>query len=254
MSPFEVTCLMKVIQHQKVSGYFTPGTFQQYVLGPASYVTPIPDTLASADAAPMLCAGLTVYSALRKSLAKSGQWVVISGAGGGLGHMACQIASRGMAFRVLGIDHGSKESFVRECGAEEFLDVAKFDDGSLKNEVRRITGGRGASAAIVCAASNRSYAQALSFLKFHGTLVCVGMPEGRNEAIGGAFPSQMVLDEIRIVGSAVGGRREALEVLELAARGVVKTHYRLEKMENLNDVFQEMAEGKLQGRVVLDLA
>ena len=100
--------------NQKISGYYTPGTvsnvtpwwssssktdsnlqFQQYVLGPADYVTPIPEGLDSAMAAPMLCAGVTVYSALRKSGAKSGDWVAIMGAGGGLGHIACQIAARG---------------------------------------------------------------------------------------------------------------------------------------------------------------
>jgi D-arabinose 1-dehydrogenase-like Zn-dependent alcohol dehydrogenase len=62
------------------------GTFQQYTLGPANYVTPIPESLDSADAAPMLCAGVTVYSALRKSGAKSGDWIALLGAGGGVRH------------------------------------------------------------------------------------------------------------------------------------------------------------------------
>lgn len=57
---------------QKISGYYTPGTFQQYALAPANYVTPIPDGLDSAAAAPMLCAGVTVYSALRKANAEAG--------------------------------------------------------------------------------------------------------------------------------------------------------------------------------------
>lgn len=69
--------------NQKVSGYYTPGTFQQYVLGPANYVTPIPDSLDSAAAAPMLCAGVTVYSALEKSGARGGDWIALLGAGGG---------------------------------------------------------------------------------------------------------------------------------------------------------------------------
>lgn len=69
---------------QRISGYYTPGTFQQYVVGPASYMTPIPKNLPSDLAAPMLCAGVTAYSALRKSGAKSGDWVVLLGAGGGV--------------------------------------------------------------------------------------------------------------------------------------------------------------------------
>jgi alcohol dehydrogenase, propanol-preferring len=216
-------------------------------------VTPIPEGLSSPDAAPLLCAGVTVYAALRKSEAKSGQWVVISGAGGGLGHLGTQIASKGMALRVLGIDHGSKERLVMDCGAEAFIDITKHDDKSIGEEVKKITGGLGASAVIVCTAANKAYAQALSMLRFGGTLVCVGMPEGDLVPIAGAFPSVLVQRQFRIVGSAVGNNKEALEVLELAARGLVKTHYRIEKMEKLTEIFQEMSEMKMQGRVVLDL-
>ncbi|KFZ13659.1 hypothetical protein V502_06498, partial [Pseudogymnoascus sp. VKM F-4520 (FW-2644)] len=132
--------------NQKISGYYTPGTFQQYVLAPSTYVTPIPAALKSEDAAPLLCAGLTSYAALRKSGAQSGQFVVISGAGGGLGHLAIQIGARGMGLRMIGIDHGSKEALVKESGAEAFFDVTKFDDAALAAEVKKVTGGLGAHA------------------------------------------------------------------------------------------------------------
>ncbi|RFU25271.1 hypothetical protein B7463_g11057, partial [Scytalidium lignicola] len=241
------------IKHQKVSGYYYPGTFQQYALAPANYVTPIPDGLSSQDAAPLLCAGITTYSALRKCGAQSGQWVVIAGAGGGLGHLACQIGSRGMAYRILGIDHGSKEQLVKDCGAEAFLDVTKYGDEEIEKEVKRITGGLGASAVIVCTGSNKAYAQAVNFLRFGGTLVCVGVPEGVLVAIATAFPGKIIGQELVIKGSATGNNREAMEILEMAARGIVKTHSRLEKMDKLTEVFQEMEEGKMQGRVVIDL-
>lgn len=201
----------------------------------------------------MLCAGVTSYAALRKSEAKSGQWVVIAGAGGGLGHLATQIGAKGMALRILGIDHGSKEKLVMDCGAEAFIDITKHDDKSIKEEVKKITGGLGASAVIVCTASNRAYAQAMGFLRFGGTLVCVGVPEGDLVPIAEAFPGIMVAFQTRIVGSAVGNQKEVLEVLDLAARGLVNTHFRLEKLENLTEIFQEMSDGKMQGRVVLDL-
>jgi len=239
--------------NQKISGYYYPGTFQQYALAPANYVTPIPDALKSEDAAPMLCAGVTTYSALRKADVKSGQWVVVAGAGGGLGHLATQIGARGMALRIIGIDHGNKEKLVKECGAEVFLDITKHDDKSLAEAVKEVTGGLGASAVIVCTAANGAYAQALSLLRFGGTLVCVGMPEGDSKPIANAFPADLVAHEWNIRGSAVGNQREALEVLDMAARGIVKTHFRTEKMEKLTEVFQEMSEGKMQGRVVLDL-
>lgn len=83
-----------------------------------------------------------------------------------------------MALRIVGIDHGSKEQLVKDCGAEVFIDITKFDDNTIAEEVKRVTGGFGASAVIVCTAANGAYAQALSFLRFGGTLICVGIPEG----------------------------------------------------------------------------
>jgi len=65
----------------RASGTYMPGTFQQYVLGPANYVTPIPEGLDDVSAAPLMCAGLTVYAALRKANARAGEWVVVLGAG-----------------------------------------------------------------------------------------------------------------------------------------------------------------------------
>ncbi|EMC96853.1 hypothetical protein BAUCODRAFT_491924 [Baudoinia panamericana UAMH 10762] len=237
--------------NQKVSGYYTPGTFQQYVLGPASYVTPIPESLASDMAAPMLCAGVTVYSALRKSNAQSGDWVVLMGAGGGLGHLATQIASRGMGMRVIGIDAGSKKDIAMDCGAEHFIDHTQ---GNAEEEVKRITGGLGAQAVLVLTAANAAYGMAMTLLKFGGTLVCVGLPEGELKPIATAYPQMLVAKAQKIVGVAVGDRREAIETLQLAERGVVKTHFRTAKMEDLTKIFEEMDEGKLKGRVVLDLS
>ena len=260
-NPFPVACHENVdaaCSNAKLSGYYNPGTFQQYTLGPASYVTPIPDSLPSDVAAPLLCAGVTVYSALKRSEAKPGHWVVISGAGGGLGHIATQLSSGGLGHRVIGIDHGSKEKLVRESGAEHFLDITQFpaDDGgaALAEKVKELTGGRGANSVIVCTASNAAYAQAVSMLGINGTLVCVGVPENEPQPIMTAFPGLLIGKHIKILGSAVGTRREAIETMEFAARGIIKPHFRLEKMEKLTEVFEEMHRGELKGRVVLDLS
>jgi len=200
-----------------------------------------------------LCAGVTCYRALRQCDAKSGQWVAISGAGGGLGHIAVQLASRGFAYRVIGLDAGEKEDLVMESGAEHFIDVLKHDDESLATEVKKLTGGLGASAIIVCTGSNKAYAQALDFLRFNGTLVCVGMPEGTSAPIAKAFPARMVQMEWKIKASAVGNLKDAQETLEMAARGIVKTKFKVEKMDKLTEVFEDMHAGNLHGRVVLDL-
>lgn len=237
--------------NQKISGYYTPGTFQQYATGPASYVTPIPESLESASAAPMLCAGVTVYSALRKSGAKSGDWVVLLGAGGGLGHLACQIASKGMGMRVIGIDAPEKKDIATECGAEVFIDHTQ---GKAEEEVKKATGGLGAQAVLVLTAANGAYASGMGLLKFGGTLVCVGLPEGELKPIATAFPQFLVAKAQRIIGVAVGDRKDAIETLEFAERGIVKTRFRTVKMDEVTKVFEEMDRGELKGRVVLDLS
>lgn len=243
--------LTDLVVEQKVSGYFTPGTFQQYVLSPANYVTPIPDALASDAAAPLLCAGVTVYSALRKTNAESGTWVVISGAGGGLGHLAVQFSARGIGHRVIGVDHSSKKDLVMESGAEHF--VAVDGEHGVVDTVKSLTNGLGAHAVVVCTGNNAAYAQSTEMLRFGGRVVCVGMPEGDPMPIKSAIPALLIGKSVQVVGSAVGSRKEAIETMDFAARGVVKSHFRIEKMDKLTDVFKEMQEGKLQGRVVLDL-
>jgi propanol-preferring alcohol dehydrogenase len=198
-----------------------------------------------------LCAGVTVYSAFRKSTAQSGDFVVLLGAGGGLGHIATQMGSRGMGMRIIGIDHGSKKDLVLESGAEHFIDHTTTSD--VAAEVKKLTGGLGAQAVLVLTAANAAYASGMQLLKFGGTLVCVGLPEGELKPIGTAFPQVLVAMEQKIVGSAVGNRKEAIETLDLAARGIIKTHFRTAKMDELTNIFEEMDKGKIQGRVVLDL-
>lgn len=95
---------------------------------------------------------------------------------------------------------------------------------------------------------------AMGLLRFGGTLVCVGIPEGELTAIATAFPGVMIAKAQKIVGVAVGDRREAIETLEFAARGVVKTHFKTCKMDELTSVFEKMEKGELAGRMVLDLS
>lgn len=235
----------------KISGYYTPGTFQQYALGPANYVTPIPDGLDSAAAAPMLCAGVTVYSALRRSGAEAGNWVVLLGAGGGLGHLAVQFSARGIGHRVIGVDHSSKKDLVLESGAEHFIPVDGTDD--LVAAVKELTEGLGAQAVLVLTGNNAAYHSSLEMLRFGGRVVCVGIPDGEPVAMKGAHANLLVAKSLSIVGSAVGDRKEAIDALSFAARGIVKTHYRIEKMDKLTEIFKEMDEATVKGRIVLDL-
>ncbi|KAL1409925.1 hypothetical protein Q8F55_003924 [Vanrija albida] len=237
--------------NNKVSGYFTPGTFQEYTVGPADYVTPIPDGLDSEIAAPMLCAGVTVHSALKKADVAGGKFVVVMGAGGGLGNIAVSIASKGVGARVIGIDHGSKEKLVKDAGAEFFIDFTKVTD--VEKAVKDATDGLGAHAVLVLTASNAAYAQAPTLCRFGGRVVCVGIPDGELAPIGSAAPALLIFKELTIKGSAVGNRLEAIETLDFARRGIATSKIRTAKLEDLTSVFQEMHDGKIEGRVVLEI-
>jgi propanol-preferring alcohol dehydrogenase len=154
-----------------------------------------------------------------------------------------------MGFTMIGIDDISKRSLVLDCGASYFLSMRDYTDISLAEEIRKITNGQGAKAVIVCAGSNRAYAQALPMLGFGGTMVCVGIPEGEQVDIKGASPGSLFALQKRIVGSSVGSQKEAIEVLDLASKGVVKTVCRVERMDKLQSVFEEMSKGAAIGRV-----
>ncbi|KAF2019100.1 GroES-like protein [Aaosphaeria arxii CBS 175.79] len=217
----------------KISGYYTPGTFQQYCISTARYLSPIPDGLDLAAAAPLMCGGVTVYTALVRSHVRNGDWVLVSGAGGGLGHLAIQYA-KALGARVLAIDHGSKKQFCQSLGADEFLDFTMFqEDKDLSNAVLQITSG-GARIGLMCSSSPRTYANALSWLGFRGHLVCLGVPEVE----GSLTPSigEMINNEITISAIKAGNRREVQECLQIAASGAVKTHYELRKLDDLGDI------------------
>ncbi|KAF4980178.1 hypothetical protein FZEAL_3756 [Fusarium zealandicum] len=237
-------------QSAKVSGYFTPGTFQQYCIATARYVTPLPDGLDLASTAPLMCGGITVYTALKTAGIRPGDWVVISGAGGGLGHLAIQYAKK-MGGRVVGIDSGSKEDLCRKLGADAFLDFTKFDDdGKLADSVKEHTNG-GARIALMCSSSDKSYSQAMSWMGFRGTVACLGIPETEDCMVPSV--AYMVLNELRIIATKTGNRQDAQECLAIAKDGGIQTHHQLRKMESLSNIFEEMEAGKIQGRVVLDL-
>jgi len=231
-----------------LSGFTVDGTFQQYAVSFANHVSRIPDGLSLADAAPILCAGVTVYAALKNSGATAGQWVVIPGAGGGLGHLALQYA-RVMGLRTIAIDTGAdKQKLTKELGASAWIDFKEEKD--IVAAVKKATDGLGAHAAIVAAASADGYEKALEYLRARGTLVAVGLPTDTKIKADVFFT---VFESKRIIGSYVGNRQDAAEALDLAAKAGIKTHYSVEPLENLPDVYDRMKAGKVVGRIVLKL-
>jgi propanol-preferring alcohol dehydrogenase len=113
-----------------------------------------------------------------------------------LGHIACQIASRGMGMRVIGVDSASKRDLVLDSGAELFIDHLQGHEDEL---VKAATDGLGAQAVLVLTAANSAYASGMSMLRFGGALVCVGMPDGALKPIATAYPQHMVGYTLRML-------------------------------------------------------
>jgi propanol-preferring alcohol dehydrogenase len=230
----------------KLSGFTVDGSFQQYMVSFAHHVSKIPDNLPLDSAAPILCAGVTVYAALKNSGATTGQYVVVPGAGGGLGHLALQYAHV-MGLRVVAIDTGSdKQKLCEELGAIAWIDFKEERD--IVAAVRRVTDGIGAHAAIVAAASADSYEKALEYLRPRGTLIAVGLPTDTTIKADVFFT---VINSKRIIGSYVGNRQDAAEALDLAANANIKCHFSVEPLENLPSVYERMKAGQVVGRIVL---
>ncbi|KAK7062539.1 alcohol dehydrogenase [Paramarasmius palmivorus] len=232
----------------KLSGYTVDGTFQEYVVSFVNHVTPIPESLPSDEAASILCAGVTVYRAIKNSETQAGDWIVLPGAGGGLGHLAVQYA-RVRGLRVIAVDTGSaKRDLCLKLGAEKFIDFK--ESKNIVEEILEITGG-GAHSAVVTSASSSGYTQAIDYLRAGGTLMAVGLP-GKAALDASIFFT--VFKSIKILGSYVGNRQDAQEAIDIAARGDVKVHFALRPLADLKDVYDGMKAGTIAGRIVLNMA
>ena len=233
--------------NQSNSGRNVPGTFQQYVVAPAKFVTQIPDELESSKAAPLLCAGLTVFGAIKKAGLKPGEWMVIMGAGGGLGHLGVQIA-RKMALRVIAVGSGEKKrTLCTKLGAELFLDY-RVDD--VERVVKDLTNGYGAHAVICATGNDAAYAQALQLVRIMGTVVCVGLSQSTLTV----SPLQVAIRGLKIVGSTVGTEEDMDELLRMAVAGDVVPEVEVFELERLHDVVQRIADGTIVGKAVMNLS
>ncbi|GAA6051168.1 hypothetical protein JCM3770_002571 [Rhodotorula araucariae] len=240
----EATC-----SRAQCSGYSVDGSFQQYAVSFARHLTPIPDGLPLEVAAPILCAGVTVWKAIKQSNTKPGDWLVISGAGGGLGHLAVQYANA-IGLRVVGIDTGEdKRKLLASYGADKFIDFkAHLEPGALIEEVKRVCDGVGPHAAVITSAGGAAYNDALEYLRPHGTLVAVGLPPDTTINANVFFT---VFKALRIVGSYVGNRQDAIEALDFAVRGKVTPMLEIQDLDKLPEVYERMEKGAVAGRIVL---
>ncbi|KAJ7075188.1 chaperonin 10-like protein [Mycena belliarum] len=232
----------------KLSGFTVDGTFQQYAVSFVNHVTPIPEGFDSKAAASILCAGVTVYRAIKYSKTSPGDWIVLPGAGGGLGHLAVQYA-KVAGLRVIAVDTGAdKKKMCLDLGAEKWIDFMETKD--IVGDIKALTDGLGAHSALVTAASSSGYKQAIEYLRAGGTLMAVGLPGKANLEASIFFT---VFKSISILGSYVGNRQDAVEALAIAARGQVSCKYVTKDLSSLASVYEGMTKGSVAGRVVLEM-
>jgi propanol-preferring alcohol dehydrogenase len=229
--------------YQQNTGYSVDGGYAEYSIAPAAFAARIPDMLCFVDVAPILCAGVTTYKALKETDTKPGDWVVISGIGG-LGHVAVQYA-RAMGLRVAAVDIADdKLDLARALGAEIAVNAMTADPVA---ELQTLIGG--AHGVVVTAVSKPAFAQAIGMLRRGGTCSLVGLPPGE-------FPTpifDVVLKRLTIRGSIVGTRKDLQEALEFAALGRVKATIETQPLEAINDIFARLKRGDVNGRVVLTM-
>jgi len=225
---------------QQIAGVSVDGGYAEFVKAPGSHTQKIPSGLSSIEAAPLFCAGVTVYRALSQAKISSGLRLAVFGVGG-LGQVAVQIGTN-LGAQVTAVDVSEEKlATATALGAFRTLNAA------ATNVVKEFRSIGGAHVAIVTSAAKAAYDTAFSCLRSRGTLLVVGLP---SENI--CFPPiMMAAGEVHIQASAVGTRKDLREVLAMAAAGKLRCQVAARPLAQVNEVLEELRQGKIAGRVVL---
>ena len=239
VSGWETLC-----EKQVNTGYGMDGGHAEYAKAFGAYVGVVPPGVDPFDAAPLTCAGVTTYKAVKVSGARSSDLVAVFGVGG-LGHMALQYAKIAGA-SVVAVDvTADKLAMARSLGADHTVNALEEDPVAA---IKRLGG---ADAAIALAVSPRSFEQAFGSLRRRGTLVFVALPA--DNAV--SLPIfETVLNGITVVGSIVGTRRDLDEVFELHALGRTKVVRETRPLSSVNEAIDDVLHARVAARIVFDVA
>ncbi len=224
------------------SGYDVDGGFAEYVVADAGYLAHLPAGLDYLHAAPLICAGLTVYKGLMMADADPGDWMLISGIGG-LGHLAVQYANA-MGYQTIAVDiDDMKLDLAARLGATMTLNPRSVEPiGYVQRQIG------GAHSALVTAVSPAAFGQAVGMMRPGGTVVLNGLPPGD-------FPLNiydMVMRAITMRGSIVGTRGDLARALELAAQARIQATVHPARLDEINQILDEMQVRPIPGRTVLE--
>ena len=229
-------------QNEQITAISFDGGYQEYMIAPAEAVAAIPDELEAADAAPLLCAGITVFNALRNSGARAGDLVAVQGIGG-LGHLGVQYA-RQMGFRTLAIGRGKdKEALARKLGAFHFIDTAA---GDPVVELQKLGG---AHVILATAPDSKSMSALVSGLSKNGKLIVVG---AGSDPIA-VTPIQLIGGRSGLQGWASGIATDSEDTMQFSALTGVRPMIEKYPLEKAAEAYDQMISGRARFRVVLTM-
>jgi len=227
-------------QNPVVSGVTADGGYAEVMIAEARAIASVPDDLSSAEAAPLLCAGVTTYNALRNAGLRGGDLVAVQGIGG-LGHLGIQFA-RQMGFRTVAIGKGSdKEKLAKDLGAHVYIDTA-VDDAVAA--LQRMGGAR---AILATAPSGAAMGPLVSGLAARGKLIVVGVPQDQIQL--NAFP--LVFGGRSIYGTLTGTPIDCEDTLAFSVLENIRPMIETVPLEQAAEGYARMMQGKARFRMVL---
>jgi len=228
--------------NRKVTGIDYDGGYAEYVIVPAETLAAIPDQVPAEEAGPFMCAGVTVFNALRHSGARPGDVVAVQGIGG-LGHLGIQYA-RKMGFQTIALGRGAdKEALARELGAHHYIDSAALDT------VAELQKFGGAQVILATAPNAAAISGVIGGLGIDGNLL---IPAAPNDPLTvGVFP--LLMGRRRISGWYSGTARDSQDTLEFSALSDVHPMIETFPLTRVAEAYEQMHSGKVRFRVVLTM-
>jgi propanol-preferring alcohol dehydrogenase len=229
---------------QQNSGYSVNGTLADYAVVPAAFATVVPDGVSSRDAAPLTCAGVTTFKAIKVAEVAPAELVAVFGIGG-LGHLAVQYARIAGGFVVAVDIEDSKLAMATELGADHIVNARTEDPVAVIQALG------GADVAVALAASPASFDQAFRSLRRGGRLICVAMPADDGTITLPIFDT--VVGGKSVIGSIVGTRNDLADVFALHAEGRTKVVIEDRKLADINESIADVSAGRVAARIVFQL-
>ncbi len=228
-------------ENGQISGISYDGGYAEYMTAPYEALARVPAELTSAEAAPLLCAGITTYNALRNSGAKPGDLVAVLGIGG-LGHLALQFA-KAAGYRTVALSHGSsKEALAHEMGAHYYINTEKM------NPAEELAKMGGADVILATAPNSKAIASLVGGLSSRGNLVIVAASGDAMEVVPFAL-----LSGKKISGWPSGHAKESEETLEFSAMSGIKPKIETFPLDKVNEAYEKMITNKVRFRAVLTM-